>query len=483
MITFNKTMKKLFLYIFLFSKISFANELPDLGDYSETIIGAHEEAIIGSQILQQVQQSDSVIHDVEIEDYLYSLTNKLVRSSDYSGSGLTFFIVNDPSINAFAMLGGVIGVHTGLILSANSESELASVLSHEIAHITQRHIARLIGKLQKDSFKSYLGLGLALLLARSNPELAKGALMASQAMGAQTVLDFTRENEKEADRVGIKILHKAGFDPRGSIDFFKTLQKGNPYSIGAAPSFLRTHPITSDRINDIENRLAEYPYKQRLDDPSFHFVKGKIKVFLQDKKSVIKKLETNIKNKSYLSELGERYALTYAYLLNENLKEAQREIKWLKNRNIKNPMIDQLEIEFLIQKGDINAAYTSIKKALKKYPNYRAFIYALANYFIETKSEKEAIKFLQSYVVIFKTDPELYKLLAKAYSLNGKKLLQYESLAESFYYSYNLQEALVQMDMAVRASDGNFYEKSRVESRLKQIQKEKEIYEISKANL
>ena len=476
-------MMKLFLYIFLFSKISFANELPDLGDYSETIIGAHEEAIIGSQILQQVQQSDSVIHDVEIEDYLNNLTNKLVRSSDYSGSGLTFFLVNDPSINAFAMLGGVIGIHTGLILSANSESELASVLSHEIAHITQRHIARLVGRLQKDSFKSYLGLGLALLLARSNPELAKGALMASQALGVQTVLDFTRDNEKEADRVGIKILHKAGFDTRGSIDFFKTLQKGNPYSAGAAPSFLRTHPITSERISDIENRLAEYPYKQRLDDPSFHFVKGKIKVFLQDKKSAIKQLKTSINNKSFLSELGERYALTYAYLLNENFKEAQREIKWLKNKKIKNPMIDQLEIEILIKKGDINAAYTSIKKALKKYPTYRAFVYELANYFIETNSQNEAIKFLQSYVLIFKTDPELYKLLAKAYSLNGKRLLQYESLAESFYYRYNLQEALVQMDMAVRASDGNFYEKSRVESRLKQIQKEKEIYDISKANL
>ena len=147
-------MKKLFLCIFLISKTCFANELPNLGDYSETIIGAHEEAIIGSQILQQVQQSNTVIHDVEIEDYLYNLTDKLVRASDFSGSALTFFIVNDSSINAFAMLGGVIGIHTGLILSANTESELASVLSHEIAHVTQRHIARLVGRLQKDSFKS-----------------------------------------------------------------------------------------------------------------------------------------------------------------------------------------------------------------------------------------------------------------------------------------------------------------------------------------
>ena len=476
-------MKKLFLCIFFTSQLSLANELPDLGDYSESVIGAHEENIIGIQILQQVHESDTVINDVEVEDYLYSLTNKLVKSSDYSGSGITFFIVNDSSINAFAMLGGVIGIHTGLILSASSESELASVLSHEVAHITQRHVARMIGKLQKDSFKSYLGLGLALLLARSNPELARGALAVSQALGIQTVLDFTRENEKEADRVGIKILHKAGFDVRGSIDFFRTLQKGNRHSIGAAPSFLRTHPITSERINDIEDRLADYPYKQRADDPSFHFVKSKIRVFLQEKKAIKKQLEINVKNKTYVSELGERYALAYAYLRNENFIEAQNELKWIKNLKLENPMIDLLNIEILLKKGDSNIAFSAIKKSLTKYPNYRAFVYKLANYYIDRRLIKEAIKLLQSYVLIFRTDPELYKLLAKAYSLNGKQLLQYESLAEAFYYKYNLSEAIAQMDMAVRAKDGNFYEKSRVEARLKQLQREKEIYEISKASL
>jgi predicted Zn-dependent protease len=146
-------------------------------------------------------------------------------------------------------------------------------------------------------------------------------------------------------------------------------------------------------------------------------------------------------------------------------------------------MIDQLNIEILIKKGDINDAYLAIKKALIKYPNYRVFVYGLANYLIEKKSVEEAVKFLQSYTRIFQSDPKIYKLLAKAYSLNGRQLLQYESLSESFYYSYNLQEAIVQMDMAARARDGNFYEKSRVESRLKQLQREKEIYEISKSNL
>tara|TARA_B100000768_G_C11275687_1_gene375818 strand:+ start:59 stop:1489 length:1431 start_codon:yes stop_codon:yes gene_type:complete len=476
-------MQKLFLSLFFFSEILLANELPDLGDYSETVIGAHEESIIGSQILQEVYQSDRVIRDIEIEDYLNKVTDKIVKASDYSGSGITFFIVNDPSINAFAMLGGVIGVHTGLILSASTESELASVLSHEVAHITQRHVARMIGKLQKDSFKSYLGLGLALLLARSNPDLARGALAVSQALGVQTVLDFTRENEKEADRVGIKILDKAGFDVRGSIDFFKTLQKGSRYSSGASPSFLRTHPITSERISDIKDRLSSYPYKQRVDDLSFHFVKGKLRVFLRDKKAIQKELEINVKNKAYVNELGERYALAYAYLLNENFNKAQSELEWIMSKNIENPMVEQLRVEILLKRGDLNSTYQVLSRALKKYPNHRIFVYGLANYFIARKLSAEAIKFLRSYLLVFRNDSNLYELLAKAYSLKGMQLLQYENLAESFYYKYNLQEAIAQMDMAVRAPDGDFYQKSRVEARLKQLQKEKEIYEISKENL
>ena len=476
-------MQKLFLFLFLLSGISLANELPDLGDYSETVIGAHEESIIGSQILQEVYKSDRVIRDVEIEDYLNKVTDKIVKSSDYSGSGITFFIVNDPSINAFAMLGGVIGVHTGLILSASTESELASVLSHEVAHITQRHVARMIGKLQKDSFKSYLGIGLALLLARSNPDLARGAILATQAMGVQTVLDFTRENEKEADRVGIKILDKAGFDVRGSIDFFKTLQKGSRYSSGASPSFLRTHPITSERISDIKDRLSDYPYKQRADDLSFHLVKGKLRVFLRNKKAIQKELEINVKSRAYVNELGERYALAYAYLLNENFNKAESELEWIMSKNIENPMVDQLRVEILLKRGDLNSAYQVLSRSIKKYPKHRIFIYGLANYFIEKKLATEAIKFLRSYVLVFRNDSNLYELLAKAYSLKGMRLLQYESLAESFYYKYNLQEAIAQMDMAVRAADGDFYQKSRVEARLKQLQKEKEIYEISKENL
>ena len=235
-------MKKLLLYIFLFSKISFANELPDLGDYSETIIGAHEEAIIGSQILQQVHQSDTVIHDVEIEDYLTNLTNKLVRSSDYSGSGLTFFLVNDPSINAFAMLGGVIGIHTGLILSANSESELASVLSHEIAHINEGHVNNpLEGRLQ-ENYKGYVDeLGLELGYDFNDEYSDESA--------ERMVNMITKQKELDADKQGILYITLAGYDPRASFSVIdKAVESGEGIH----------HPSKEVRLAKLEERLGTF---------------------------------------------------------------------------------------------------------------------------------------------------------------------------------------------------------------------------------
>ena len=153
------------------------------------------------------------------------------------------------------------------------------------------------------------------------------------------------------------------------------------------------------------------------------------------------------------------------------------------SKNIENPMVEQLRAEILLKRDELNSTYQVLSRALKKYPNQRVFVYGLANYLIERKLAAEAIKLLRSYVLVFRNDSNLYELLAKSYSLKGMQLLQYESLAESFYYKYNLQEAIAQMDMAVRATDGDFYQKSRVEARLKQLQKEKEIYEISKENL
>tara|TARA_B110000259_G_scaffold11770_1_gene12739 strand:+ start:725 stop:2146 length:1422 start_codon:yes stop_codon:yes gene_type:complete len=467
--------KTLLIFIFL-SCIVTANNLPELGDYSSSKISESDEIFIGRQILFQVNQSDSIIRDIEISDYLDSLGKRLINASTDPAKKIEFFIVSDPSINAFAMLGGVIGVHSGLFLASNTESELASVISHEIAHINQKHISRFLLQQERASYQSTFIMAVALLLARSNPQLASTAMAGASAGSVQGALDFTRENEKEADRVGIQTLNNAGFDVRGARDFFTTLKQANQFSGGAAPAFLQTHPITSNRINDIEDRLKDFPYKQRVDNQTFHYVKGKLKALLDNKEDTKNILEENIKNKIYINEGGERFALAYIYLIDNEFIKSYEQMQWLFDNEQSNPMLSQLYINYLIKINKVTEAKKIYEQNLNFFPSNRSFIYGLADLYLETQDSEKAIKLLKENEQKFSQDPILYKLFAKGYANQGKKLLQYENLAEAAYYNFNLQEAIIRMDLAIKANDGDFYQKSRVESRLKQFQKEQQIH-------
>ena len=467
--------KTLLIFIFL-SFIVTANNLPELGDYSSSKISESDEIFIGRQILFQVNQSDSIIRDIEISDYLDLLGKRLINASTDPAKKIEFFIVSDPSINAFAMLGGVIGVHSGLFLASNTESELASVISHEIAHINQKHISRFLLQQERTSYQSNFIMALALLLARSNPQLASTAMAGASAGSVQGALDFTRENEKEADRVGIQTLNNAGFDVRGARDFFTTLKQANQFSGGAAPAFLQTHPITSNRINDIEDRLKDFPYKQRVDNQTFHYVKGKLKALLDNKEDTKNILEENIKNKIYINEGGERFALAYIYLIDNEFIKSYEQMQWLFDNEQSNPMLSQLYINYLIKINKVTEAKKIYEQNLNLFPSNRSFIYGLADLYLETQDSEKAIKLLKENEQKFSQDPILYKLFAKGYANQGKKLLQYENLAEAAYYNFNLQEAIIRMDLAIKANDGDFYQKSRVESRLKQFQKEQQIH-------
>lgn len=467
--------KTLLIFIFL-SCIVTANNLPELGDYSSSKISESDEIFIGRQILFQVNQSDSIIRDIEISDYLDSLGKRLINASTDPAKKIEFFIVSDPSINAFAMLGGVIGVHSGLFLASNTESELASVISHEIAHINQKHISRFLLQQERASYQSTFIMAVALLLARSNPQLASTAMAGASAGSVQGALDFTRENEKEADRVGIQTLNNAGFDVRGARDFFTTLKQANQFSGGAAPAFLQTHPITSNRINDIEDRLKDFPYKQRVDNQTFHYVKGKLKALLDNKEDTKNILEENIKNKIYINEGGERFALAYIYLIDNEFIKSYEQMQWLFDNEQSNPMLSQLYINYLIKTNKVTEAKKIYEQNLNFFPSNRSFIYGLADLYLETQDSEKAIKLLKENEQKFSQDPILYKLFAKGYANQGKKLLQYENLAEAAYYNFNLQEAIIRMDLAIKANDGDFYQKSRVESRLKQFQKEQQIH-------
>ena len=445
--------------------------LPDLGDISQTVLTPQDEQRIAEQILREVAVSDEVLQDVEVTDYLQALGSKLAAASPDKQQVFNFFVVRDNSINAFAMPGGVIGVHTGLILASNNESELASVLGHEVGHVTQRHLARMLAQQKYDTFKNIAGIALALLVARANPELANGALTASSAAIIQKQLDYTREHEREADRVGLSILDSAGFDVRAMPAFFSTLQRGTRFVEGSAPSFLRTHPLTAERIADVSNRVEAMPYKQVADSLEFNLVKAKLRAGNGLTQTAIDQFTDNIKERRFASEAAEHYGLSLAMLRKNDLKGATNEVQWLRKNAPKHAFIENLAARIEVAKNNPQAAASQYVQALSLYPKHRSLIYGYAEHFLAINQPDKAIKLVQDKKILYPNDAYFYELLAKAYTTKNKNLLSFQAQGEAYYRKYNLQKAIEQMELAAKANDGNFYEHSIVEARLKDFRR------------
>ncbi len=452
-----------------FMQMALANDLPELGDASQTVLSPVQEQAIAEQILRDVAVSDDVVQDIEIIDYLQSLGEKLAAAGPDKRQQFNFFVVKDNSINAFAMPGGVIGVHTGLILAANSESELASVLGHEIGHVTQHHLARMLASQQHDTFKNVASIALALLVSRANPELAGGALTAAGASGIQRQLDYTREYEREADRVGLQILDNAGFDVRAMPAFFTTLQRGTRFVEGSAPSFLRTHPLTSERIADVTNRVEAMPYRQVPDSLDFQFMRAKIRAMQGSLQGSIDTFQDNIKERRFANETAEHYGLGLALLRKNDIDGAAKQVTWLRTNLPINAMVESLSARIEVARNHPQQAAVEYAKALNTFPAYRSLIYGYAEHFLATRQPEKLLKLINSKQALYPNDAYFYELAARAYSAQNKNLLQHQAQGEAYFRRYDLQKSVEQMDLAVKAKDGNFYEKSIVEARLKQL--------------
>ena len=463
------------------------SSLPDLGDVSQTVLSPRDEQRIAEQILRQVAVSDEVLQDIEVTDYLQTLGNRLAAASPDKQQKFNFFVVRDNSINAFAMPGGVIGVHTGLILASNSESELASVIGHEVGHVTQRHLARMLAQQKYDTFKNIAGIALALLVARANPDLASGALTASSAAGVQRQLDYTREHEREADRVGLSILDNAGFDTRAMPAFFTTLQRGTRFIEGGAPSFLRTHPLTAERIADVSNRVESMPYRQVTDSLEFNLVKAKLRAADGLAQGAIDQFEDNIKERRFANETAEHYGLAVAMLRKNDLAGVANQLKWLRanaqKNNMQNAFVENLGARLEVVKNNPQGAASQYAKALTMFPNHRSLIYGYSEHFLAINQPDKAIKLVQDKLSLYPNDAYFYDILAKAYSAKNRNLLRFQAQGESYYRQYNLKRAIEQMEFAAKAKDGNFYEHSIVEARLKDLRRLEEIEKLADERL
>lgn len=446
-----------------------ADTLPDLGDVSQATLSPAQERGIGFNIMRQIRQSPTYLDDPEVSDYLNNVGYRLVAVSPDARQDFLFFPLQDNSVNAFALPGGYVGVHSGLILTAQSESELAAVMAHEVAHVTQRHIARMVAAQQKQGIVSLAAVALAILAARSNPQAAVGAIAASQAQALSSQLAFSRDNERDADRVGVQILERSGFDTHAMPVFLDRLQRSTRSLETGAPSYMRTHPITYERIADVQGRIYDLPYRQVPDSLDFHLVRAKLRALQKEPREAVAYFDDLVAERKFANETAARYGLVIALLRARDNVRAAKEIKALPQAVDSHPMLASLQGRVLAAAGKSQQAIDWYRKQIVNFPNQRTFVYALAQALLDAKRPAEANTVIDARLQQDPDDGRLYEMQANAYSALGQNMMKHRSLAESYVAQGNLQLAMEQLQLALKNNNGDFYEVSGIEARLTQL--------------
>lgn len=452
--------------------LSVAEGLPDLGEAAQADFSPAVERRTGESIMLEVRRDPAWLGDPEINGYLNRIGNRLAAQSEDARQEFEFFALRDSTLNAFAMPGGYIGVHTGLILAAASESELAAVLAHEISHVTQRHLARLFNKSGQGQVASLLGLAVAILAARSSPDLAMGAAMVGQGAAVQNQLNYSRDFEREADRVGIGLLERSGFDIRGMSSFFDRLQKFGRLYENNAPGYLRTHPLTTERLADMGNRSQGRPYRQVPDSLEFQLVRAKLRAQEGTPRDAVTDFETRLRERNFTgSEAAMRYGLAQTRLRDGSPAAAEMEMVELRRMKAQSPMIETLAAQLRLKQGDAAGAVKLLRAAQPRYPQDRAIAYGLVEALHQARLPQEALKLAEDDLLNYPSDSKMHALQAKTYALLGKRLQQHRAQAEAYLLQGQAAAAVDQLELAQKSGDGNFYEHSQVDSRLREIKK------------
>ncbi|WP_398307572.1 M48 family metalloprotease [Zoogloea sp.] len=447
---------------------SYSQSLPDLGDSASADLSPVAEQKIGMQIMRDIRWHDpAFLRDAEVEDYLNTLGHRLVSAGAGAGLSFEFFGVSDPSLNAFAMPGGKIGVHTGLILAAQAESELAGVLSHEIAHVTQRHIARMVGQQGRSGMLMLASLLVAVLAAKSSAQVSQAAIMAGQAAGISSQLAYSRDFENEADRLGVQNLSAAGFDVRGMASFFERLQKNSRLYENSAPAYLRTHPLTSDRITEMEGRVMQMPYRQVPDSLDFQLVRAKLRVGAQASREMLDELEAAARRGT--APAATHYGLVRAYLGARRIADAEREMVALRKLDLSSAMIEGLEADLRLARGEPALAAQLFREGRGRYPQSRRLLYGEASALIDAGRATESLNLVKAEILTTPNNGVLWELRARAESVLGMRLAQHRSLGELYAIQGNYAASAEQLTLAQAAKDGDFFEHSAVDSRLREV--------------
>jgi len=452
-------------------------KLPDLGDSSQSLMSPAQERKLGEAIVRQIRAGGGYMEDAEVNDYLNEIGNRLVTATRDVRQDFLFFAVPDPGINAFALPGGFIGVNTGTILLAQTESQLASVLAHEISHVTQHHVTRGMASQQNVLLTTLAGLALAIIASKAggsqSGQATSAAIAGTQALAVQQQINFTRENEFEADRVGFSRLVAAGFDPNAMSELFDRLQRASRFSEGGMPAYLRDHPVTYERVAEAKSRAQDLPYKQVPDSLNFHMVRALLQSYQGEPREQVANFDRVIADKKYNNEIAAHYGLVAALLRAKDIPRAKVELVTLEKIAPPHPMIEAMAGNVLMEAGEYPAAVARFEAALTRYPNKMQLIHDYPEALIKAGRPADAAAFAERELVRYPAEGPLHEIAARAYAAQDKRLKQHEHQGEYYAWGGNLPLAIEQFQLAVKSGDGDFYQMSVVETRLRALRQEK----------
>ncbi|HYC37131.1 MAG TPA: M48 family metalloprotease [Usitatibacter sp.] len=449
--------------------------LPDLGDASGATLSETQERTIGNRIMREVRVDPAYVNDPDVVDYVNSLGSRLLAVADAnSRRELSFFVVQDDAVNAFALVGGHIGIHTGLLLLTQNESELAGVMAHEIAHILQRHQARTFAGASRAQWASLAALALAVLASRGSTsqagQMTEAAVATAGALQIQTQLDYTREHEREADRVGLTLLERAGYDVRGMASFFERMLRTNRLNeFKGAPSYLRTHPLTTERIADIQDRVVSMPGKMVPDTFEYRLARAKLRAAAGSPAQAVAFFRELLADATVLRPREDQFGLALALRRARDFDGAWKALEPLRKGASVHPAFEVLAAELHADQGRVEQALETYSAGLRSHPRHRGLTYGYLNQLLHAGRAPEVLADLEERLRGVQDDATLYEIQARAYAATSQRVAQHRAQAEAYFRRGNLAAAVDQLEIAVKDRGSDFYQLSSAESRLREL--------------
>ena len=440
--------------------------LPEIGTTGAAFMSVERERVVGDFYMRQVRSQAPIIHDPVLDSYLNSIGQRLVRNTGGVRYPFNFFWINNKEINAFAFMGGYVGVHTGLINEARTESELAAVLGHEVAHITQRHMVRRMQEQQRSMPMTIAGIIGSILVGMANPEAGAAGLYATMGMAGQSQINYTRLYEMEADRIGLSTLLAADFDPRGAPDFFGRLAEKYRY-VSKPPEMLMTHPLPESRVADTRARAENM---QRVDvPPSLDFALAKTRIQARYMgNTTASDFESMRSSSNSINQQAGQYGLAIRALDSGNIDVAYKLMQPLLERYPNDPFYIDVQTDILLAQEDYETVLDWLRGKYIQQPTEPVITLNFANAALKAKDTDLAEKLLRDFLLKQPKHPLALDLLTQVYERSGKRAAMYETRAEALALRGNFRLAIDQLHTAHNHTNNDLTHK-RLNARIDQM--------------